>query len=103
MMMTRVEGGRGLRKKKKPKREREREGREYWQGSWNAHGGEEGATGGTKDYTENISLLEKFFTPLSASIVIYARDEGGYGAAIPAVLDPTIPSSRGATRGRWSA
>lgn len=35
---------------------------------------------GTKDYTENISLLEKFSTPLSASIVIYARDEGGYGA-----------------------
>lgn len=38
------------------------------------------AEGGTKDYSENISLLEKFSTPLSASIVIYARDEGGYGA-----------------------
>lgn len=31
-----------------------------------------------ESYTENISLLEKFSTPLSASIVIYARDEGGY-------------------------
>lgn len=35
--------------------------------------------GTLEDYTENISLLENFSTPLSASIVIYARDEGGYG------------------------
>lgn len=32
-----------------------------------------------EDHTENISLLDKFFMPLSSSIVIYARDEGGYG------------------------
>jgi len=31
-----------------------------------------------ESYTENISLLEKFSMPLSASIVIYARDEGRY-------------------------
>lgn len=49
---------------------------------------------GTRGYTENISLLEKFSTPLSASIVIYARDEGGYGRAIPQVLDPAIPWTR---------
>ena len=34
-----------------------------------------------EDYTsgEGISPVENFSTPLSASIVIYARDEGGYG------------------------
>lgn len=35
---------------------------------------------GVDYHTKNISLLEKFSTPLSASIVIYAHDEGGYGA-----------------------
>lgn len=40
--------------------------------------GRGGGGGMEENYTENISLLEKFSTPLSASIVIYARDEGGY-------------------------
>lgn len=45
-------------------------------GALRGEGLEEGVL---EDYTKNISLLEKFSTPLSASIVIYARDEGGYG------------------------
>lgn len=66
------------------RRRSRRRGSEYWQGSKNAGKtveegrGREGEWGMEENYTENISLLEKFSTPLSASIVIYARDEGGY-------------------------
>lgn len=53
-----------------------------------------GGGGGMEgNYTENISLLEKFSTPLSASIVIYARDEGGYitGFRLRRSLHPRTP------------
>jgi len=59
------------------RRRSRRRGREYWQRPRNVRRSGRGG-GMAENYTENISLLEKFSTPLSASIVIYARDEGGY-------------------------
>jgi len=59
------------------RRRSRRRGQEYWQRLRNARRSV-GERGMAENYTENISLLEKFSTPLSASIVIYARDEGGY-------------------------
>lgn len=60
-------------------------------------GGKDWSRETKESYTENISLLEKFSMPLSASIVIYARDEGGYNTGFrlrrSSSSSPLSPSS----------